>query len=62
MNEISENTLNEELNNLFMVKIQSREIYTRLSTTWRSRIWNEEIQNMHYLSRNESFNLRDNNC
>ena len=31
MNDISENTLNEELNKLFLVKIQFRENYTRLS-------------------------------
>ena len=47
MNEISENTLNEELNKLCLVKIQFREIFTRLSTTWRSKIWSEETQNMH---------------
>ena len=44
MNEISENTLNEELNKLFFVKIQFRENYTRLSTTLRSKIWSEETQ------------------
>ena len=49
MNEIAENTLNEELNKLFLVKIQFRENSSRLSTTWRSRIWNEEIQNTYYL-------------
>ena len=38
MNEISENTLNEQLNKLFLVQIQFRENYTRLSTTWRSKI------------------------
>ena len=41
MNEISENTLNEELNKLFLVKIQFRENYARLSTTWRSKIWSD---------------------
>ena len=40
MNEISENILNGEFNKLFLVKIQPRE-------TWRSRIWNGEIQNTH---------------
>ena len=35
--------------------------YTRLSTTWRSRIWNKEIQNMHNLSHNVSLNPKDNN-
>ena len=40
--EISENTWNEELNKLFLVKIQIRENYTRLSITR-----NEESQNMH---------------
>ena len=38
MNEISENTLNEELHKFFLVNIQFRENYTRLSTTRRSRI------------------------
>ena len=38
MSEISENTSNEELNKLFLVKIQFREDETRLSTTWRSTI------------------------
>ena len=47
MNEISEKTWNEELNKLFLVKIQFRENYTRLSTTRRSKIWSEEMQNMH---------------
>ena len=46
MNEISENTLNEELNKLFLVKIQLRGNYTRLSTTWTSKIWSEGTQNM----------------
>ena len=41
MNEISEGTWNEELNGLFLVKIQFRENYTRLSTTWRSKNWNK---------------------
>ena len=58
MKEISENTLNEELNKLFMVKIQFRENFTPLSTTWTSRIWNEDIQNVHYLSHNVSLNLK----
>ena len=44
MDEISEKTWNEELNKLFLVKIQVRENYTELRTTWRSRIWNEEIR------------------
>ena len=60
-NEISESTLNEELNKLFMVKIQFRENYTRLSTTWRSRIQNEEIQNMHCLSHKRALNPTDKN-
>ena len=37
MNEISEDISNEELNKLFLVKIQFRE-KTRLSTTWRCTI------------------------
>ena len=42
MDEISEDTWNEELNKLFLVKIQIRENFSRLGTTWRSKIWNEE--------------------
>ena len=61
MNEISENTSNDELNKLFMTKIQFGENYTRLSATRRSRVQNEEIQNMHYMSHKESLNLQDNN-
>ena len=61
MNEISQKTWNEELNKLFLVKIQCREIYTRLRTTWRSQIWSEEIQNVHWSRRDESLNLKDDN-
>ena len=61
MDEISENILNEELNKLFLVKVQIREDYTLLSTTWRSRIWNEEIQNTHHSSHSVSLNLKDDN-
>ena len=61
MNEIFEDTWNEELNKLFLVKIQFRENFTRLSTAWRSKIWNEEIQNMHHSNRNEGLNLKDYN-
>ena len=54
MKEISENTLNEELNKLLMVKIQFGENY--------STEYNMEIQNAErYVSHNESLNLRDNN-
>ena len=59
MDEISENTSNEELNKLFLVKIQLRENCTRLNTTWRSKFWYEEMQNTYLLSRNESLNLND---
>ena len=59
--EIFEDTCNEELNKLLLVKIQFRENHTRLSTTWRSRIWNEEIQNTHYLTHSVSWNLKDYN-
>ena len=48
MNETSENTLNEGINRIFRVKIQFRENESRLSTTWRSKIWSEEIQNTHF--------------
>ena len=44
MDEISEKIFNEELDTLFLVHIQIGEDKTGLSTTWRSRIWNEEIQ------------------
>ena len=60
MNEVSENTLNE-LNRIFLVKIQFRENFSRLSTTWRSKIWSEEIQNTHYSSHSVSMNLKDDN-
>ena len=33
--------------------------YTRLGTTWKSKIWSEEMQNTHYSSHNESLNLKD---
>ena len=61
MDEISENTFDEELTKLFLVKIQFRENYTRVSTTWRSKIQSEEIQNAHYSSRSVSLNLKDDN-
>ena len=48
MNETSENTLNEGINRIFRVKIQFRENDSRLSTTWRSKIWSDEIQNTHF--------------
>ena len=46
MNEISEKTWNEELNKLFLVKIQLKDFFW-LGTNWRSRTQSEEIQNMH---------------
>ena len=59
MNEISENTLNEELNKLLMVKIQFGENY---STEYNMEIQNSERRNSErYVSHNESLNLRDNN-
>ena len=61
MDEISENILNEELNKLFLVKVQIREDYTWLSTAWRPKIWNEEIQNTHHSSHSVSLNLKDDN-
>ena len=61
MIEISEDTWNEELNKLFLVKIQITEDYTWQSTTWRSKIWTEETQNSHYSSRNEILDLKDYN-
>ena len=59
MDDISEKIFNEELNKLFLVKIRIREDYTWLSTTWRSRIWNEEILNTHHSSHSVSLNLKD---
>ena len=32
----------------YKLKIQFRENYIWMSATWRSKIWNEEIQNAHY--------------
>ena len=43
----------------FLLKIQFRGNYTRLSTTWRSKIWSEEIQNTHHSSHSVSLNLKD---
>ena len=59
MNEISENTSNEELNKLFLVKILFGKDDSRLSTTWRSKIWSEEIQNTHYSSHRVGLSLKD---
>ena len=58
----SENTLNGEHDKLSKVKIQLRENCILLSMMWRSKIYREEIQNMHYMSLGKSLNLRDNNC
>ena len=43
MDEISENIFNEELDKLLFLNIQFREDYIWMGTSWRSRIWNEEI-------------------
>ena len=40
-------------------EIQVRENYTQLSTTWRSKFWNEKIQNTHYSIHSASLNLKD---
>ena len=48
VNEISEHTWNEELDKPIMVTSQSRENYTRLSITWRSRTQNLERRNSEY--------------
>ena len=61
MDEISENIFNEELDKLLLVKIQFRENYIWMSTTWRSKIQSEGIRNTHYSSHNESMKLKDNN-
>ena len=47
----------EELNKLLLVKDQFIENKTPLSTTWRSKIQSEEIQNTH----DEILNLKDDN-
>ena len=47
---------------IFLVKIQFRESYIRLSPTWRSQSWSEETLKMHQLRRNLSLNLKDNFC
>ena len=60
-NESSEKTWNEELNKLFLVKIQLRENYIWLGATWRFRTQSEEIQNMRWLCRDENLNLKDGN-
>ena len=60
MDEIFENIFNEELNMVLLV-IQFRENYMWMSTTWRSKIQSEEIQNTHYSSHKESLNFKDNN-
>ena len=62
MDEISEKIFNEELNKVFLVKIQIREDHTWLSTTWRYTVWSEEIQNTHYSSHSVSLNLKDDSC
>ena len=59
MDEISDNIVNEELDKLNMVKIQIREDDIWMSTSWRFKIWNQEIQITHYSSRNESSSLKD---
>ena len=61
MDEISENIFNEELDKLLLVKLQFRENYIWMSTTWRSKIQSEGIRNTHYSSHNESMKLKDNN-
>ena len=58
MDDISEKIFKKELNKLFLVKIRIREDYTWLSTTWRSRIWNEEILNTHDSSHSVSLSLK----
>ena len=53
---------NEELNKLFLVKIQLREKIFWLSTAWRFRTWSEEIQHVRWLSRDERWTLEDDIC
>ena len=43
-------------------KIQIREDYIWMSTTWSAKILSEEIQNTHWLSLSVSLNLKDYNC
>ena len=61
MDEISEHIFNEELDKLFMVKIQLREDYIWMSTSWRYRFWNEEIWIMHHSSHSVSLDHKDSN-
>ena len=61
MDEISENIFNEELNKLFLRKIQFRENHIWMNTTWRSRNQSEKIQNTHWLNRSMSSNRKDDN-
>ena len=58
MIEIPEDTWNQALHKLFSVKIQIRQASTRLGTTWRSKIWNEEIQNTKHSSHSVSQRLQ----
>ena len=58
----SENTLNGEHDKLSKVKIQLRENCILLSMMWRSKIYREASQNMHYMSLGKSLNPRVNNC
>ena len=62
MIEIFENSWNEEHDKLICEKIQFRENCIRLNMSWRSKIWNEEIENMHQLSHNVSLNPKDYSC
>ena len=51
MDVISGNIFNEELNKLLEAENSiQRKVYIKMSPGWRTRIWNEDIQNVHGLS------------
>ena len=58
MDEISENTWNEELNELFLVNIQFREFFLDWVQHVDPKITTKKFR-MHQLSHNESLNLKD---
>ena len=62
MNKIFENTLNEEHDTLFLVKIQLRKLYSTEHDMKIKDLERDRIQNVHYMSHNESLNSRDYSC
>ena len=53
---------NEEHDKLLWEISQLRENSFQLSKIWRSKIWNGEILNMHWLSHSVNLNLKDYSC